>query len=215
MSPPIPFLGGRGSKLWPVPRASPKCHAFLEAAGAWSCYYPSSREATGISARAGDRRVLGIGSTAQLPSRRHEGRWLDSLDKHRACVPAGSVAWAGPTNPGHQQQVSGVAAHPHSRTTGRGMPAGQQACIHHQKGAERSSFASGRILVRAHTHIAAAASLWWTTLLSQYRAIVVWGEDRPPSFQWGSLGSNLSSATYHPRDRGGRAGLQGPSGRHL
>ena len=92
---------------------------------------------------------------------------------------AGSVAWAGPTNTGHQQQVSGVAAHPHSRTTGRGTPAGQEACIYHQEEAERSSFASGRILVTAYTHIAAAPSLWWTTLLSQYRAIVVWGEDAP------------------------------------
>lgn len=119
-----PLLGGRESKLCLVPGATSNSHVLLEATGAWSCHCPSRHEATGISACRGNTRVLGIGSTAQLPSRQYEGCWLDSLDKHRACTPARSVGWAWPTSTGHQQQVSGVAAHPHSRTPGRGMPAG-------------------------------------------------------------------------------------------
>lgn len=139
VSPPVSHSQGRGCPS-ATPRAPPKQHDLLEAAGAGAVaslqrLRPRSQPRFCSAGNAG---VWGTGSVARRPSRQREGRWLAPWTN-------GARVWGWLcgrgllcSRPAAEGRSPETLALPHSRATGQGMPAGQQACINCLEEAERA-----------------------------------------------------------------------------
>lgn len=206
VSPPVSHSQGRGCPS-ATPRAPPKQHNLLEAAGAGAVaslqhLRPRSQPRFCPAGNAG---VWGTGSVARRPSRQREGRWLAPWTN-------GARVWGRLcgrgllcSRPAAEGRSPETLALPHSRATGQGMPAGQQACINCLEEAERApcvfrSRPGDSTPPHTHTH----------SCMSCFKAIARGGEAL--GSRRGSLGSNLSAAAYRLSDRGERAGFCVPPG---
>lgn len=205
VSPPVSHSRGRGCPS-ATPRAPPKPHDLLEAAGAGSVaslqrLRPRSQPRFCPAGNAG---VWGTGSVGRRPSRQREGRWLAPWTN-------GARVWGRLcgrgllcSRPAAEGRSPETLALPHSRVTGQGMPAGQQACINCLEEAERAPWVfrsrPGDSTPPTHTH----------SCMSCFKAVARGGEAL--GSRRGSLGSNLSAAAYRLSDRGERAGFCVPPG---